>query len=105
MIEKNILQVGMILYERWGYNQTNIDFYQIIKMTEKSIWLKELKSLDTPYFPFKGDWTRTTEPIRNCFVDSEKSFRRAKKKQISVSGHGVLRLYDSEKVLTETSHC
>lgn len=29
------LTVGKILYSRWGYDQTNIDFYEVIKVTPK----------------------------------------------------------------------
>ena len=34
--------VGDILYSSWGYEQTNIDWYRIVKRTESSIWLEPL---------------------------------------------------------------
>ena len=37
--------VGDILFSSWGYEQTNVDFYQVVKATEKTIWIKELKKL------------------------------------------------------------
>lgn len=33
---------GRILYNSWGYDQTNIDFYQITRRTEKSIWFRPI---------------------------------------------------------------
>lgn len=35
-------EVGDILVESWGYDQTNIDFYQIVRTSEKSVWIKEI---------------------------------------------------------------
>lgn len=33
-------EVGQILYSSWGYDQTNIDFYQIIRASDKgTVWL------------------------------------------------------------------
>ena len=33
-------EVGQILYSSWGYDQTNIDFYQIVRVSDKgSVWI------------------------------------------------------------------
>ncbi|AHK73616.1 hypothetical protein [Campylobacter coli] len=37
-------KVGDFLYSSWGYEQTNIDFYQVIATTEKTIFLAEVKT-------------------------------------------------------------
>lgn len=34
--------VGDILYSNWGYDQTNIDYYQIIKATPKQVVIRQL---------------------------------------------------------------
>jgi len=34
---KNIFQLGDILASSWGYDQTNIDFYEVVGITAKSI--------------------------------------------------------------------
>ncbi|HEM6529954.1 TPA: hypothetical protein U2E05_000868 [Streptococcus suis] len=36
--------VGDILYISWGYEQTNIDFYQVMKTTKNSISILKIKS-------------------------------------------------------------
>ena len=43
-IEKVKVQpkVGDILYSSWGYDQTNIDFYKVVKVSEFSVWIQEL---------------------------------------------------------------
>lgn len=35
--------VGEYAYDSWGYDQTNIDFYKVVKRTEKTIWLQPVK--------------------------------------------------------------
>ena len=33
---------GDVLYDSWGYDQTNIDWYQVTKVKGKSIWLRKI---------------------------------------------------------------
>lgn len=35
-------KVGDILYSSWGYDQTNIDFYKVVKVSGFSVWIQEL---------------------------------------------------------------
>jgi len=35
-------EVGSIIYNSWGYEQTNVDFYQVVKMTKKRITVREI---------------------------------------------------------------
>ena len=37
-------KVGDIMYSSWGYDQTNITFYKIVRVSESSIWLQPVKS-------------------------------------------------------------
>jgi len=39
-----ILTKGNILYSPWGYEQTNISFYEVVKSTNKSVWLQKIKT-------------------------------------------------------------
>lgn len=34
-------KVGDTLYSSWGYDQTNIDFYKVVKVSEFSVWIQE----------------------------------------------------------------
>jgi hypothetical protein len=40
----NPFKVGDIFYDSWGYEQTNIDFYQVVAVGPKSVTLRELAS-------------------------------------------------------------
>jgi hypothetical protein len=41
---KNPYKVGDILYNSWGYDQTNIDFYQVVDVGEKSVKIRPIAS-------------------------------------------------------------
>jgi hypothetical protein len=36
------IEIGDIFYSSWGYDQTNIDFYKVIKKTAKMIEIREI---------------------------------------------------------------
>jgi hypothetical protein len=38
----NSVREGMIFYTSWGYDQTNIDFYQVTRVSGKFAWLREV---------------------------------------------------------------
>jgi hypothetical protein len=45
-MQKTDPEVGQILYSSWGYDQTNIDFYQIVRVSEKgSVWVLPMEQL------------------------------------------------------------
>jgi hypothetical protein len=39
----NEVEVGSIFYTSWGYEQTNVEFYQVVEKTGKKVGLRELK--------------------------------------------------------------
>ena len=41
------VEVGAIFVESWGYDQTNIDYYEVIKVTKTGVWLKPIESART----------------------------------------------------------
>ena len=45
VVEKKIqsvkdIEIGDIYVSSWGYDQTNVEYYKVIKKTEKMIWLR-----------------------------------------------------------------
>lgn len=67
----NPYKVGDILYSSWGYDQTNIDFYQVVAVNGKSVELRELKREARQ----DGMDSGKTKAIKNAFA-SEKSFAK-----------------------------
>lgn len=41
-ISGHTFKVGEVLYQSWGYDQTNIDFYQIVSIGEKSVKVRSI---------------------------------------------------------------
>ena len=41
---KDAIKIGTIIYNSWGYEQTNIDFYKVVGMTKASVKLVELEA-------------------------------------------------------------
>ena len=38
------LEVGIILTGSWGYDQTNVDFFEVTRVTKKSVWVEQIGS-------------------------------------------------------------
>lgn len=66
---KTDLVIGDILYSSWGYDQTNIDFYQVISVTasRKSIFIRPIASERTP----TGDMQGNAMPVPDEFTGPE----------------------------------
>ena len=41
------VKVGDMFSSHWGYNQTNVDFYMVVKVTGKSAWLASMNKTRT----------------------------------------------------------
>ena len=64
------LKVGDILYSSWGYDQTNINFYQVTRIVGKqSVEVREINSESTPE---EGFMTAKKRAIKGAFYENEK---------------------------------
>lgn len=68
------IKVGTILYSSWGYDQTNIDFYEVTEISDsgKSIKIAELAQ-DREYTRVDSG---TCAPVKGCFAGEESGFKR-----------------------------
>lgn len=64
----NDINIGDIFVSSWGYDQTNIDFYQVIARTKKMVTVRMIRSerVGTPHS--MGAYVM---PRRDCFLDSD----------------------------------
>ena len=58
------IQIGDILYSSWGYDQTNIDFYEVVAVSGKAVAIREIGSrvvsddgLHEKVVPMRGKYT------------------------------------------------
>lgn len=60
-------EIDQILYCIWGYDQTNVNFYQIIRIKNKTIFLRELKQEGTETMYMQGN----TVPVKGAYAGEE----------------------------------
>lgn len=74
------LKVGDILYSSWGYDQTNIDFYQVTALVgTRMVEIRKIKATSTPEDSFMSatksavkDSFTSDEPMRKMVRDGNK---------------------------------
>ena len=66
-IEKSLfvhaVKVGFIFYSSWGYEQTNVDFYQVIEVKGAFVIIRQIEQVTTE----KGFMSGDTTPIKDNF--------------------------------------
>ena len=66
---KHNIKIGDIFYNSWGYDQTNIDFYQVVATTAKTITLRAIKSSNNDYNAYY--MTGSKLPAKGNFCSDE----------------------------------
>jgi len=69
----NPYKVGDILYNSWGYEQTNVDFYQVVGLTKKCV---DLKRIGSQIVEETGHDQGNAAPIKDSFLNDEKVIRK-----------------------------
>lgn len=68
--QAHTLKVGDVLYSSWGYDQTNINFYQVTRIVGKqSVEVREINSESKPE---DGFMTAEKRAIKGAFYENEK---------------------------------
>ena len=111
-VNKYGVKVGDVFYNSWGYEQTNIDFYEVVKLRGKTqIVLRAIASevvevlgfCSTKVKPVKGSWTK--HYLGEEVVKTVKEFDYCGKKEIYCNAdHGLLYKTDWNKTYNETSY-
>ena len=60
------LQAGDILAYSWGWEQTNVDFFQVVRATAKSVWIRPIAGTEISDGP--TSMTGTVKPVINRFT-------------------------------------
>jgi len=68
------LRVGDILYSSWGWEQTNIDFYQVVAIRGSAVDLRKLDQRTTE----DGYMCGTTVPLPDVFKGTTHTHRLSK---------------------------
>lgn len=88
---KTKMKVGALLSYSWGYEQTQVEFFQVTKVTGSTVWLRPISAESVEETSWASDRVR---PIRDAFCGPEF------KKRINDYGvsfeHGCGRLIEDE---------
>lgn len=86
----NPYQIGDVLVSSWGYDQTNVNYFQVVWKSEKSIRVKEIGSrIDED-----GFMCGHAMPVKNEFVDRKWLRIPPEGKLCRVSEDGWVRIDD-----------
>lgn len=83
----NPYKVGQVLYDSWGYEQTNIDFYQIVEVKPKSVVWREIGQNIVP--GSSGNMCEHVTPAVDKFVGEPET----KPLQVTVDEDGKTDVY------------
>jgi len=79
-----MVKVGDIFVETWGYDQTNATFYQVVKVGNNTVSIRQIKSkisqrdsssMSGYAVPIKGDFESTTKIKKITNWDGEEAIR------------------------------
>ena len=77
-------QIGSILYASWGYDQTNIDFYEVTKLIGRTTL--ELREIGQEFISDGSGLSGKTKPIPGNFIGQP--FRKR------VGIHGLVKIHE-----------
>lgn len=98
----NGYKVGDILYSNWGYEQTNVEFYQVVATTEKTIYLADIKE----NVKITGWEQGLKSPCKNAFNFNNVAFKTfSRYPQDSRNGYTKSLFKYKGKALEFTSYC
>lgn len=103
MMEAKVMQEyqpGAILYNSWGYDQTNIDWYVIVKRSGQYVTLARLAAEET-----QNPQTMTGRTLPGAMVEGAKPIRRKLKCEcgdperpvgLQIQSYGWCQLWDGQ---------
>lgn len=62
---RHSVKVDDVFYSSWGYDQTNVDWYQVVKVTPASVYVKKISSA-------LSDDGRHVVPVLGRFLNDKK---------------------------------
>lgn len=83
----NGYKVGDIVYNSWGYDQTNIDFYQVVKVSPKSVYIRQIGSAFTSK-ESGNSMAGYVVPVKDKFLADSKVYRASIREAGVVSSLG-----------------
>lgn len=91
----NNLKLGDIFVCSWGYEQTNVDFYQVINIDKSKVTFKAIRGHVTRGIGF--DYSGYVMPLKDNFT-GEKSFEKViRSRHVKLNSHSSMSLWDGKE--------
>lgn len=95
------MTTGTILISEWGWEQTNVDFYQIVRSTAKSVWIRPIAHTrkEVAFDEYE------VKPLKDHFLDDNKKgelHRINKNGYITLTSYSIATVYKGENILETT---
>lgn len=81
---RNPWKVGDLFVNSWGYEQTNIDFYEVAAMTQKTVTLRRIASETVP--GNDAFMSRDVRPVPGGFLENEKPVTKTVQAYVNPDG-------------------
>lgn len=92
-------RVGSIVVSSWGYDQTNVDAYQVVKMCGKTMVLLRPIGLASV-----GEDSDAVRPVPDAFISEETLRRRVGETSVSINSSQHASLWDGERSYYRTPY-
>jgi hypothetical protein len=63
MAEVAVPEVGSVLVSSWGYDQTNVDFYQVVRVSAASVWVVPMSQKVVEANSYMSEYVVPNEPV------------------------------------------
>jgi hypothetical protein len=96
----HLLQVGDILVSSWGWEQTNVDFYQVIEVKGKMVKIQEIaQSMPNGE---EGFMTGYVIPLKDKFLEKEEPMLKKvlKGNMVKIASYAWASLWDGQRCRT-----
>lgn len=96
------ITAGTILVSTWGYDQTNVDFYEVVKKTDAWVWIQPIGQMTVAQL----GWA--SEMVQPSGIATGKVIRRKAKtwegtEYVSIDTFSIAKPYEGKAVL-QTSY-
>lgn len=100
---KHPLQIGSILYASWGYEQTNIDFYQVIDLIGTSTVV--LREIAQEKITERNDaFCGKIKAKPNCFIDEPFRKRANEQGRVRMNSFSHASIWDGTPLYYSSYH-
>jgi len=91
------VKVGDLFYNSWGYDQTNLDFYQCVEKKGKTMTLRPIASKTVEGSTMNHGMADERVPVKDAFLTDKERYPDLVKRSLSMPFGGLWKTTENEK--------